>query len=128
MYCLALPFQLWSTLKWLTVPGTAVVTFFFFGFLSIGEEIENPFGYDKNDLNLDHFTNTIIASELAAITETPAPDVQRWAFSPDNDQVFSLFSTSTHFGTKDATERLTPAEWLHRGLGPMQEALMGTSS
>lgn len=29
---------------------TDIQSFIFFGFLVAGEEIENPFGYDKNDL------------------------------------------------------------------------------
>lgn len=62
------PFQVWDTLKWLTIPSTVIVSFVFFGFLVAGEEIEStpastpalssrspprppdPFGYDKNDL------------------------------------------------------------------------------
>ena len=56
-----------------------IQSFIFFGFMVAGEEIESkytcfflraddehafrsldPFGYDKNDLNLDHFTDNII--------------------------------------------------------------------
>ncbi|KAF8650702.1 hypothetical protein AX16_005075 [Volvariella volvacea WC 439] len=50
IYCLSLPFQIWPFLEWLTIPSTVVASFIFFGFLVAGEEIENPFGYDKNDL------------------------------------------------------------------------------
>ncbi|KAL0959299.1 hypothetical protein HGRIS_014563 [Hohenbuehelia grisea] len=50
IYCLLLPFQIWKTLGWLSIPGTVIAAFFFYGFLVAGEEIENPFGYDKNDL------------------------------------------------------------------------------
>ncbi|KAH7100014.1 UPF0187-domain-containing protein [Auriculariales sp. MPI-PUGE-AT-0066] len=52
LYVGTLPFQIVKTMNWLTIPGTAIASFFFFGFLSLGAEIENPFGYDKNDLNL----------------------------------------------------------------------------
>ncbi|KAM5531168.1 hypothetical protein V8D89_014200 [Ganoderma adspersum] len=111
LYCFLLPFQIWSTLKWLTIPGTALLSFIFFGFLVAGEEIENPFGYDKNDLNLDHFTHNIIRNELRAITALPAPHVESWAFSSFNDQIF----------TKE--NRITPDEWMQRGLGPIHAAL-----
>ena len=52
IYCWALPFQLVATLNWITIPGVAVVTFIFTGFLVAGEEIENPFGFDRNDLDV----------------------------------------------------------------------------
>ncbi|KAG6865356.1 hypothetical protein C0991_003208 [Blastosporella zonata] len=116
IYCLALPFQIWSSLKWVTIPGTIIVSFMFFGFVVAGEEIENPFGYDKNDLNLDHFTNNIIKNELLAITSAPPPDPARWAFAPENNLLFS----------NNIDERITPAEWVQRGHIAMQKA-MGAS-
>ncbi|KDQ53931.1 hypothetical protein JAAARDRAFT_38904 [Jaapia argillacea MUCL 33604] len=117
VYCLLLPFQIWNTLKWLTIPATALLTFIFFGFLVAGEEIENPFGYDKNDLNMDHFTHNIIRNELRAITATPAPDPYRWAFAPSNDLAFAL---SQRWAKEP---RVTPEEWVRRGTGQMQQAL-----
>ncbi|CDO73358.1 hypothetical protein BN946_scf185008.g121 [Trametes cinnabarina] len=111
LYCLLLPFQIWSALKWLTIPATCLLSFIFFGFLVAGEEIENPFGYDKNDLNLDHFTHNIIRNELRALTALPAPHVESWAFSQFNDQIFTT------------EERASPEEWMQRGLGRIQAAL-----
>ncbi|KAI8986879.1 Bestrophin, RFP-TM, chloride channel-domain-containing protein [Trametes punicea] len=111
LYCLLLPFQIWSALKWLTIPATCLLSFIFFGFLVAGEEIENPFGYDENDLNLDHFTHNIIRKELKALTALPAPHIESWAFSQYNDQIF----------TKE--ERVAPDEWMQRGLGRIQAAL-----
>ncbi|KZV80111.1 UPF0187-domain-containing protein, partial [Exidia glandulosa HHB12029] len=124
IYVLALPFQIWKTMGWLTIPGTAIASFFFFGFLSLGNEIENPFGYDKNDLNLDYFTNTIIAAELAAITSVPPPNVGTWAFVPENDQLFAPLVRG-HGAPKSgpAFDRIPPEEWLRRGEGRMREAL-----
>ena len=52
VYTWALPFQLVTTLGWVTIPAVAVVAFIFIGFLVAGEEIENPFGFDRNDLNV----------------------------------------------------------------------------
>ncbi|KAF5309038.1 hypothetical protein D9619_013551 [Psilocybe cf. subviscida] len=113
LYCLALPFQIWSNLGWVTIPGTSVISFIFFGFLVAGEEIENPFGYDKNDLNLDHFTCNIIRNELRAVTSAPPPDPTRWAFVPENNLLFT-------YGTDD---RVTPSEWIARGSISMQRSL-----
>ncbi|KAG5353294.1 hypothetical protein C0989_008512 [Termitomyces sp. Mn162] len=89
-------------------------SFAFFGFLVAGEEIENPFGYDKNDFNLDHFTGDIIKNELRVITSAPPPDPLRWAFAAENDLLFS--------NSIDG-ERITPTEWMQRGHVAMQKAL-----
>ena len=35
---------------WITIPGTAFASFVLLGFLEIGQEIENPFDYEMNDL------------------------------------------------------------------------------
>ncbi|KAG6874620.1 hypothetical protein C0992_007259 [Termitomyces sp. T32_za158] len=113
IYCFALPFEIWSALKWLTIPATVIVSFAFFGFLVAGEEIENPFGYDRNDLNLDHFTGHIIKNELRAITSAPPPNPSRWAFAAEND---SLVFTSS-------AERITPEVWMQRGAVTMQKAM-----
>ncbi|KAG6868578.1 hypothetical protein C0993_000843 [Termitomyces sp. T159_Od127] len=115
IYCFALPFQTWSTLNWLTIPATIIVSFAFFGFLVAGEEIENPFGYDKNDLNLDHFTGHIIRNELRAITSAPPPNPSRWAFATEND---SLISSPV-----DGAERITPEVWMKRGNVAIQKAM-----
>lgn len=70
MLCLhltAIQFQIWSSFKYLTIPGTAFAAFLLLGFLEIGQEMyvsllclrklislttvsENPFNYDLNDL------------------------------------------------------------------------------
>lgn len=114
VYCLALPFQLWSTLKWVTIPATVVASFIFFGFLVAGEEIENPFGYDKNDLNMDHFVRNIIRKELRAIMAMPTPDPSVWAFSSENDLLFA---------SSDTEERVSPLDWVQRGIPKMRDAL-----
>ena len=58
LYCLTLPFQLVSDLQWWTGPITAIISFAVFGIEAIGIEIENPFGYDANDLPLDRICQT----------------------------------------------------------------------
>jgi len=114
VYCLALPFQVWLTLKWVTIPATVLASFIFFGFLVAGEEIENPFGYDKNDLNMDHFVHNIIRKELRAIMAMPAPDPSVWAFSEENDLLFASLATE---------ERVSPSEWVQRGVPKIRNAL-----
>ncbi|KAJ1659028.1 hypothetical protein IWQ61_001822 [Dispira simplex] len=67
---LTLPFQLVPTFGWVTVPVVAMAAFTLFGILKIGEQIENPFNGDENDLPLDLFCE-IIASELDGISSVP---------------------------------------------------------
>jgi putative membrane protein len=55
IYLLLLPFQIYSSYGIITIPATAFASFLLLGFLEIGQEIENPFNYDLNDLDLDHF-------------------------------------------------------------------------
>ncbi|KAL6300331.1 UPF0187-domain-containing protein [Sparassis latifolia] len=116
LYCFFLPFQIWDPLGWLTIPATCLLSFIFFGFLFAGEEIENPFGYDKNDLNMDHFTHNIIRNELRALTALPVPDPSVWAFSPLNDTVLADPMVQ-------GIERVSPDEWMQRGYSHMQAAL-----
>ena len=59
LYCLLLPFQLVEELAWLTGPIVGLVSFTLFGIEAIGIEIENPFGYDANDLPLDAICATM---------------------------------------------------------------------
>lgn len=59
IYCLVLPFQFVEKLGWWTGLSVAVVSFALFGIEEIGVEIENPFGYDYNDLPLDKICQTI---------------------------------------------------------------------
>ena len=54
LYCFALPFQMVKDLHWWTVPVVGVVAFVLFGIEAIGLQIENPFGYDANDIPLDN--------------------------------------------------------------------------
>ena len=59
IYCLLLPFQLVESLGWWTGLITALVSFTLFGIEAIGIEIENPFGHDANDLQLETICNTM---------------------------------------------------------------------
>ncbi len=45
-----LPFQWINEMNWVTIPAVLVTAFALLGILEMGREIENPFGYDFNDL------------------------------------------------------------------------------
>lgn len=83
LYLLFLPFQIYDSFKVLTIPGTAFVSFLLLGFLEIGQEIENPFDYDSNDLDLDGFC-LMIQRELHEITAHSSPDPSTFIFSAWN--------------------------------------------
>lgn len=59
LYCLLLPFQLVENLGWATGVITGVISFTLFGIEAIGLEIENPFGFDENDLPLSAICDTM---------------------------------------------------------------------
>ena len=69
LYCLLFPLQVVDSLLWLTIPATCLVAFALFGIEEIGVEIQNPFGYDENDLELDRYCE-IIRSNVEEITNT----------------------------------------------------------
>jgi len=50
LYMLSLPFQLVDSMGWWTIAGIGITAFTFLGILEIGYQIEDPFGYDDNDL------------------------------------------------------------------------------
>ncbi|KAG2367579.1 Bestrophin, RFP-TM, chloride channel-domain-containing protein [Suillus spraguei] len=118
LYCAVLPFQLWSTLKWFTIPAAVIAKLVFYGFLMAGEEIENPFGYDKNDLNMGYLVEHIIRKELRAITMTEAPIPATWAFSQENN-----FLQVGQY-SKDNPDQM-PEAWVHKGREEILNALHG---
>ena len=61
VYIVLLPFQLVLLLGWITIPATMFAAYIILGFLMIGEEIENPFGEDVNDLPLESYCEQIAA-------------------------------------------------------------------
>ncbi|TBU24104.1 Bestrophin, RFP-TM, chloride channel-domain-containing protein [Dichomitus squalens] len=83
IYLFFLPFQVWSSFGYLTIPGTAFASFLLLGFLEIGQEIENPFNYDLNDLDLDSFCLQI-QRELHEITAHSCPDPDEFLFTAWN--------------------------------------------
>jgi predicted membrane chloride channel (bestrophin family) len=83
VYLLALPFQLVEFFGWGTIPATMFATFMYLGFLEIGQQIENPFNYDLNDLDLDEFC-FMIQRELHEITAHPTPKPSEYIYSTLN--------------------------------------------
>ncbi|WP_025915562.1 bestrophin family protein [Herminiimonas sp. CN] len=59
LYCFLLPFGLVDSLGFMTPFVVAIVAYTFFGLDALGDEIEEPFGNDTNDLPLDALCRTI---------------------------------------------------------------------
>jgi predicted membrane chloride channel (bestrophin family) len=74
LYILSLPFQLAESMGWWTIAGVSITAFTFLGILEIGSQIEDPFGYDDNDLvNTSYLlTHINLSSSLATDTDTDA--------------------------------------------------------
>ncbi|CAG8488417.1 17644_t:CDS:2 [Racocetra fulgida] len=83
LYCLSLPFQLVSDNGWITVLITFFGTLTLLGVEAIASEIENPFGKDENDLDLDDFCG-ILKLELANMVAHKAPSMNDWVYSSEN--------------------------------------------
>lgn len=59
VYCLGLPFGLMDAIKWATPVVVLFVSYCFFGLDAVGDELEQPFGMDINDLPLKAISRTI---------------------------------------------------------------------
>jgi len=73
LYLFTMSFQLTDTFGYITIPGVAVASFLFLGFLAAGEELEQPFGNDRNDLDLDSLCRDIIHVELEDLRKSASP-------------------------------------------------------
>jgi ion channel-forming bestrophin family protein len=77
LYSLLLPFQIVQPLGLWTGIITALVSFSLFGIEAIGLEIENPFGYDTNDLPLDTICQTMKRNIDDLISLDPSGEFSR---------------------------------------------------
>ncbi|KAH9884357.1 Bestrophin, RFP-TM, chloride channel-domain-containing protein [Xylariomycetidae sp. FL2044] len=87
LYVFLLPFQLLSSLDWVTIPATLAASYIILGIFFIGHEIENPFGNDVNDLPLELFCQQIVL-DLETITSRPKPRFEDYVESARNKVMF----------------------------------------
>jgi len=73
LFCILLPFAMAEPLGWLTPLFTAIVSYTFFGLDEIGDDLEDPFGFDENDLPCNALLRTLEREVLAALGETDLP-------------------------------------------------------
>ncbi|MHC6226845.1 bestrophin family protein [Pseudomonas sp. X10] len=75
IFCLLLPFALAVPLGWLAPLFTTIVSYTFFGLDAIGNELEDPFGRDENDLPTDAMVRIVERDVLAALGHSELPPV-----------------------------------------------------
>ncbi|MEE7504063.1 bestrophin family protein [Methylobacterium mesophilicum] len=78
LYCLLLPVGLTGSLGWATPIVVALVAYTFFGLDALGDELEEPFGTEPNDLPLDAMVRAVDRIVHHALGE-PMPQ----ALAPD---------------------------------------------
>lgn len=83
LYGVTLPFEVVNDLRWLTPLLVGLISFAIFGIEEIGAEIENPFGYDANDLPLTQICQTMKKNIDDLMMGSPNRDIPR--YSEDND-------------------------------------------
>jgi putative membrane protein len=82
-YCFTLPFGLVSTTKHLTPVVVLLIAYAFLGLDAVGDEIEDPFGKDDNDLPLVTLSRTIEVNLRQMLGERELPQL----LSPDQDRI-----------------------------------------
>ena len=78
VFCLTVPVSLIGSMGWFTPLGAMIVAYGLLGIDEIGVEIEEPFGYDANDLPMDGIGETIArnvcdALEIDSAVIVPTP-------------------------------------------------------
>jgi putative membrane protein len=73
LYCFLLPFGLVDSIGFMTPFVVAIVAYTFFGLDALGDEIEEPFGTDANDLPLDAICRTLEINLRESLGDTNIP-------------------------------------------------------
>jgi putative membrane protein len=77
VYCYCLPFGLVTEIGMLTPVASLVVSYAFFGLDIVGDEIEQPFGYDANDLPLSSISKMIEINLRQRLGEKDLPAMMK---------------------------------------------------
>ncbi|ATQ42857.1 bestrophin family protein [Caulobacter mirabilis] len=73
LFCLLLPFALAHALGWWTPLLVLVVGYTFFGLDALGDQLEDPFGLEDNDLPLDALVRTVERDLLFSLGREDLP-------------------------------------------------------
>jgi len=72
LYILILPFQLVNLMGWVSIPATIAAAYIILALLAIGNELEDPFGMEVNDLDMDDYIQSL-TTDLEIMTSIPPP-------------------------------------------------------
>jgi len=109
LYLAFLPFQIYLAYGVVAIPATAFASFLLLGFLEIGQQIENPFDYDENDLDLDFFC-FLIQRDLHQITANVHSDPSTFIFTKRNQPFVPADLRSAEQLTRSADEPYHPVD------------------
>lgn len=73
LFCFLLPFGYAEVLGWATPFVVGLIAYTFFGLDALGEELEDPFGLEPNDLPIAALATTIELNLRASLDETNLP-------------------------------------------------------
>ncbi|KAI0997694.1 hypothetical protein K3495_g10496 [Podosphaera aphanis] len=93
LYTYLLPFQLHPKLGWATIPFTLAAAYIMIGLATIGQELENPFGNDVNDLPLDKYCDEIRSNLDILMSKDPEKYLD-FIFHEDHKPLWPLSSGS----------------------------------
>lgn len=108
IYIITFTIQLVTLMGWLTIPTTVVASYIILGFAAIGNEIENPFGVEVNDLPLEQYCAQI-ASDIAIISSRPPPKLSEYALHPDNKPLYPISSAGSAYWPDASIEDIRDA-------------------
>lgn len=73
LFCCVLPFALVEEMGWWTVLMVSFIAFTLYGIEAIGCQLEDPFGYDKNDIKVSWSHAVESVTILSLYRSTPSP-------------------------------------------------------
>jgi putative membrane protein len=74
LYCYFLPFGIVENTGWMTPAVTLFLAYVFLGLDCIGDELEDPFGAEPNDLPLAHISRNVEINLRQSLDETDLPE------------------------------------------------------
>ncbi|KAM5343970.1 hypothetical protein ACJ41O_012507 [Fusarium nematophilum] len=108
IYVILLPFQLTGPLGWVAIPATVAAAYIIFGLLFIGQEIENPFGHDVNDLPLETYCDQI-ATDMDIIASHDKRGADAFLVSQDALPLYPVSGASGDAWMTRSDEKLRQA-------------------
>ena len=72
LFLMILPWEMAVTIEWWTAPMVAVIAYFMIGLEVVAEHVEEPFGHDEDDLDLDGLCATIDRTAGEILNDSPS--------------------------------------------------------